>query len=212
MSVLEHYNHAFVPASGAKEGTPPLLLLPRTGGTETTMIDMGRSLLPGAALLSLRGNVLEDGKPRFFARVARGEFDLEDFRARTMQLAAFVRSAMKAYDIPAPVAVGHSNGANITWSLVMHDSAVLAGAILYRPLMPIDPGWKGRAEGLPVLIVAGDTDTIAPVAKTKELAAFLAERGADMSLKVMKAQHDLTDADYDLARTWLTCKWHCRTM
>lgn len=210
MSALHHYIHSFVPASGAKEGTPPLLLLPRTGGTEATMIDMGRRLLPGAALLSLRGNVLEDGKPRFFARVARGEFDIEDFRTRTMQLAAFVSSAMQAYDIPAPIAVGHSNGANIAWSLIMYNSAVLAGAILYRPLMPIDPGWKGRADGLPVLIAAGNADIIAPVAKAEQLAAFLADRGADMTLKVAPAQHDLVAADHDLARTWLACKLLCR--
>ena len=113
MSSLDDYIHSFVPPSGAKEGVSPLLLHPRSGGTETTMIDMARSLMPGAALLSLRGNVLEDGKPRFFARVARGEFDLDDFRMRTTELAAFLRSAMQAYGIPAPVAVGHSNGANI---------------------------------------------------------------------------------------------------
>ena len=181
----------------------PLLLHPRSGGAETTMIDMARSLMPGAALLSLRGNVLEDGKPRFFARVARGEFDLDDFRMRTTELAAFLRSAMQAYGIPAPVAVGHSNGANIAWSLIMHSSAVLRGAILYRPPMPVDPGWNGRADGLPVLILAGDADAIAPPEKAKELAAFLAERGADVTLKVIKAQHDLTTADYDLARAWL---------
>ena len=114
MSALDHYIHSFVPPSGAKEGAPPLLLLPRTGGTETTMLDIGRRLLPGAALLSLRGNVLEDGKPRFFARVARR------IRYQTSECGqsscGVVSSAMEAYGIPAPTVVGHSNGANIAWS------------------------------------------------------------------------------------------------
>ena len=69
--------------------------------------------------------------------------------------------------------------------------------------MPVDPGWNGRADGLPVLILAGDADAIAPPEKAEELAAFPAERGADVTLKVIKAQHDLTTADYDLARAWL---------
>lgn len=203
MSALDHYVHSFVPGAGAGSGTPPLLLLPRTGGTEATMIGLGKALLPGAALLSLRGNVLEEGKPRFFRRIARGEFDIEDFRARTEQLAMFVRAAMQAYDIPAPIAVGHSNGANIAWSLIMRDSGALTGAVLFRPLMPVNPAWAGSVDRCPVLILAGDKDPIAPVVKTQELTERLRVLEAEVILKVVPAQHDLVELDEIHAQQWL---------
>ncbi len=66
---LESYIHSFIPATTEGAGKKPLLLLPRTGGTEPDLIPLGKALSPGAALLSVRGNVLEDGKPRFFRRV-----------------------------------------------------------------------------------------------------------------------------------------------
>ena len=55
--------HRFVPAT--KPGLPPLLLLHGTGGDENDLIPLAQQLLPGAALLSPRGKVLEHGMPRF---------------------------------------------------------------------------------------------------------------------------------------------------
>jgi hypothetical protein len=57
--------HRFVPAQNDDRRT--LLLLHGTGGTEDDLLDIGRALLPTAALLSPRGKVLENGMPRFFS-------------------------------------------------------------------------------------------------------------------------------------------------
>ena len=67
-----------------------LLLLHGTGGNENDMIPLGRELDPAAALLSPRGNVLENGMPRFFRRLAEGVFDEEDVKRRADELAKFV--------------------------------------------------------------------------------------------------------------------------
>jgi hypothetical protein len=42
-------------------------------------------IAPGAALLSPRGKVLENGMPRFFRRLAEGVFDEEDVRRRAQR-------------------------------------------------------------------------------------------------------------------------------
>ena len=68
---------------------------------------------PGAALLSPRGKVLENGMPRFFRRLAEGVFDEDDVRRRADELADFVTAARGRYGLPPPIAVGYSNGANI---------------------------------------------------------------------------------------------------
>src|SRR5207245_11080511 len=103
--------HEFVPGSSKRT----LLLLHGTGGNERDLIPLGRELDPNAALLSPRGKVLENGMPRFFRRIAEGMFDLEDLKYRTHELADFVTTAAKRYEIDTKnvIATGYSNGANI---------------------------------------------------------------------------------------------------
>ena len=82
------YEHHFEP--GSDPSTPPLLLLHGTGGDEHDLLTTGRSLSPGSALLSPRGDVNEHGQLRFFRRLAEGVFDFADVDRRTRALADFV--------------------------------------------------------------------------------------------------------------------------
>jgi predicted esterase len=101
-----------------------LLLLHGTGGDETSLLELGKTIAPGAALLSPRGKVLEQGMARFFRRLAEGVFDQEDLERRTEELADFLRRCMAAYQIPAGtlVAAGFSNGANMASSFCTETS------------------------------------------------------------------------------------------
>lgn len=193
--------HRFIPARTA--GRPPLLLLHGTGGDENDLIPLGERLAPGAALLSPRGKVLEAGMPRFFSRHAEGEWDMDDFERRTVELAAFVRAARGAYSIGRPVAVGFSNGANIAWSLLRHDPGLLAGALLIRAMMPFDPRPFPDLSGLPVLILAGAEDALIPREQPGLLCAYLGEAGADATYDMLPAGHGLTGQDLVLAESWL---------
>src|ERR1700676_2978829 len=76
-----------------------LLLLHGTGGDEEDLIPLGHQLMPGAALLSPRGRVLEHGMPRFFRRLAEGVFDLEDLKMQIDALAQFVADASHKYGL-----------------------------------------------------------------------------------------------------------------
>src|SRR5579859_1622596 len=120
--------HRFVPATARSRET--LLLLHGTGGDENDLLPLGQALLPGAALLSPRGKVLEGGMPRFFRRLAPGVFDLDDLRARTDELARFVEAAATSYglDPHRVIAAGYSNGANIAASLLLLHAGLLARA------------------------------------------------------------------------------------
>ncbi|HEX3204933.1 MAG TPA: alpha/beta hydrolase, partial [Propionibacteriaceae bacterium] len=81
--------HVFLPADDPAAG-PPLLLLHGTGGNEHDLLPLRDHLSPGAAVLSVRGTVLEHGMPRFFRRVSEGVFDEDDLRRRADDLAEFV--------------------------------------------------------------------------------------------------------------------------
>ncbi len=193
--------HRFVPAK--TPGRPALLLLHGTGGDENDLVSLGERLAPGSALLSPRGKVMEGAMPRFFRRQGEGHWDIADFRNRTTELADFVSRASADYGLGKLFAVGFSNGANIAWSLLLHDPELLAGAILMRPMMPFDPRPLPDLSGLPVLILAGSEDTIVPRDQPGLLAALLGEAGADATFDMLPAGHGLTAQDLTLATSWL---------
>jgi len=194
--------HRFVPAE-----TPdrtPLLLLHGTGGNENDLIPLGLQSSPGAALLSPRGKVSENGATRFFRRRAEGVFDLEDLKERTEELADFVGAARSKYELEKPIAVGFSNGANIAWSLLFNRPETLKGAILIRAMLPFDPPSLPDLGGFPVLMLSGAADPIVPAEMRDRLADALTRAGADLRYEVLPASHQLTRQDLALAADWLT--------
>lgn len=193
--------HEFVPGNSDRT----LLLLHGTGGNERDLIPLGRDLDSNASLLSPRGQVLENGMPRFFRRLAEGVFDLEDLRNRTHELADFVIAAADrhAIDIKKIVAVGYSNGANIAASMLLLRPEVLSAAILFRAMVPLIPETLPDLSSARVWIGAGSSDPIVPVSETKKLAELLREAGVDVTIRFFQSGHELTPDDVDLAREWL---------
>ncbi len=193
--------HTYVPAT--QPGLPPLLLLHGTGGDENDLVPLGQQLLPGAALLSPRGKVLENGMPRFFRRLAEGVFDEADLKARTIELAEFIAAARKAYGLAAPVALGFSNGANIAASLLLTNPQTLAGAVLMRATLPFEPETLPDLKQKPVLLLSGASDPMVRPASRIRLAAVLREAGAALVQETVEAGHNLTRQDLALAANWL---------
>jgi phospholipase/carboxylesterase len=199
--------HRLVPAGGAAGGpAPALLLLHGTGGDEDDLLPLGRALAPGWALLSPRGKVLENGAPRFFRRLAEGVFDMEDLVARTHELAGFVAAAAPRYalDPGRIVAVGFSNGANIAASLLLLRPGALAGAVLLRAMVPLEPEPPPDLSDTAVLMAVGAHDPIVSPASSRRLAELLQEAGADVRVHVEPAAgHGLAQGDLEAARGWL---------
>ncbi len=195
--------HQFIPAQVA--GAPTLLLLHGTGGNEHDLLDLGRRLYPQAALLSPRGQVLENGMPRFFRRLAEGVFDLDDLRQRTHDLAAFVAAASAAYrfDPQRVIAVGYSNGANIAASLLLLHPDVLAGAVLFHAMVPLVPEQLPDLRGVPVFMGAGRSDSMIAPQQTERLAQLLQQAGAGVDLHWEPGSHALNQAEVRAATKWL---------
>ena len=192
--------HGFEPGA---PNTRPLLLLHGTGGDERDLLPLGRHVAPGAALLSPRGAVSENGRPRFFRRLAEGVFDEADLRRRTADLAAFVGAARDRYGIAAPVALGFSNGANIAAALLMLHPGVLAGAVLIRPMVPLAEPPGADLAGTPVLILSGAMDPIVPAENARRLAGQLTARGAAVEQEILPVGHGLSQGDLGLAADWI---------
>lgn len=199
--------HRYVPpaAGGELAGSVTLLLLHGTGGDEDDLVSLGRTLLPGAGLLSPRGKVLERGAPRFFRRIAEGVFDQEDLARRTDELAEFVAAAAATYQLDRTgiVAVGFSNGANIAASLLLRRPGLLRAAVLLSPMVPFEPESPPDLAGTSVFIGAGRADPVSPPAQAERLAELLREAGADVALHWEPGGHTVTRSEVDAAREWL---------
>ncbi|SDB63585.1 alpha/beta hydrolase [Belnapia rosea] len=201
MSTQPSLVHRFEPSTDTAR--PPLLLLHGTGGDEADLLPLGAMVAPGAALLSPRGAVLENGMPRFFRRLAEGVFDEDDLRRRTDDLAGFIRWAQAEYGIAAPIALGFSNGANIAASLLLRHPGLVRGAVLLRAMAPFREAPAARLDGTSVLMLSGTADPIVPEENSKRLAALLAADGATVRHHELPAGHGLSQLDVTLTREWI---------
>ena len=196
--------HRFEPAT--EDGRPTLLLLHGTGGSEDDLVPLAQQVVPGAAVLSPRGKVLEGGvAARFFRRHGEGVLDVEDLKARTDELADFVRRAATEYgfDPAGLVALGFSNGANVATALLFRHPDLLAGAALLRPMLPYRPDPLPELAGKRVLIDAGAADPMVPADQTPALAELLTEAGAEVTLHLSPgAGHGLSADDLNALVGW----------
>jgi predicted esterase len=198
------FKHYYKPP--ASSGFPTLLMLHGTGGDEHDLVPLAETLMPGAGILSPRGNVLEGAMPRFFRRLSEGVFDLEDLKLRTVELADFVVEASEHYkfDLTQVVGVGFSNGANIAGSLLLLRPGVLYKAVLFRAMVPIVPDPLPKLPGTPVLLSNGERDALVSIKETERLASLLRAAGAEVTVAMQPVGHQLIPDDIATAKTWLT--------
>ncbi|CAM4098477.1 phospholipase/carboxylesterase family protein [Lederbergia lenta] len=189
---------------GQDPNAPTLLLLHGTGGTEQDLLGIGKMISTQSSLLSVRGNVLESGMPRFFRRLAEGVFDEEDLIFRTEELNQFLDDSAQEYqfDRNNVIAVGYSNGANIAGSLLFHFQDSLKGAILFHPMVPRRGIDLPDLNGTSVFIGAGKNDPMCPPEESEELKVLLESAGAKVQLHWEHQGHQLTIGEVEKAKEW----------
>ena len=196
--------HRFVPADD-QASVETLLVLHGTGGNENDLVGIGQVIAPGAAILSPRGKVLENGAPRFFKRLAEGVFDPKEVRSRAEELARFIRAAIMKYGLDATriYALGYSNGANIASTVMFIQPDLLQGAVLFRPMLVYEPEEQGDLSGASVFISAGRMDPIVPVKSVERLVELFESAHAEVTLKWQSAGHNLVPSEVREASDWL---------
>ncbi|MEG0449092.1 MAG: alpha/beta hydrolase [Lysinibacillus sp.] len=201
---MQHVFH-----KGTDETKPTLLLLHGTGGNEHDLIGLAQKIDDTANILSVRGNVLENGMPRFFRRLAEGVFDMEDLIFRTQELNDFVAQAAKehGFDRTRVVAIGYSNGANIAASMLFHYEDALAGVILHHPMVPRRGIELPTLTNSPVFIAAGTNDPMCSAQESEDLQALLLAAGADVTTAWFNYGHQLTMPEVEAAKDWYNTKF-----
>lgn len=186
------------------EGKPTFLLLHGTGGDEKDLISLAQMVDSEAGILSVRGNINENGMNRFFARKAMGVFDEESLKEETQKLHAFLDQAAEEYEFTRAelIALGYSNGANIAGSLVFHYQDALEAGMLLHPMVPIRGLELPDLNGKDFFIGAGKNDPICPPEETEELEVLLKEAGAHTKVYWGQAGHSLTQEELESAKEW----------
>lgn len=196
--------HRFVLAEDSASGET-LIVLHGTGGDENDLIGIGQTIAPGAAILSPRGNVLENGAPRFFKRLAEGVFDPKEVRSRAEELALFIRAAIVRYGLDASriYALGYSNGANVASTVMLIEPRLIQGAILFRPMLVFEPEEQNDLSSASVFISAGRMDPIVPASSVERLVELFESRHAEVTLKWQLTGHNLVPSEVREASDWL---------
>ena len=183
-----------------------LVLLHGTGGNEEDLIFLGKKIEPNASILSPRGKVLENGMPRFFRRLSEGIFDLEDLRIRSHELADFIQKCSLHYkfDLEKTIAIGFSNGANISISMLFLRPEVIQGAILFRAMVPFIPDPLPNLSSKKILLSAGLEDPIVSRNETENLYRLFQKTNAITTLKWQPSSHNLIQEDIVVAKPWIS--------
>jgi phospholipase/carboxylesterase len=198
--MMESYVYAEV---AAPAGAPLLTLLHGTGGDENDLLELGRQVLPSGHLVSPRGDVSEQGAPRFFRRLGMGIYDMTDLSRATEKLSAFIAAQAERVRPAWMGALGYSNGANVLASVLFAHPELVDRAVLMHPLIPFAPPPQDGLAGKRVLVTAGRRDPIAPLGHTEELAAYFTRQGASVSLVAHSGGHELRTEEITAARDFL---------
>lgn len=182
-------------------GAPLLFTFHGTGGDETQFHGLAERLVPGAHVVSPRGNVLEAGMNRYFRRTGEGIYDMDDLAARTTTMEAFIEDWRARTGAPRVLGFGYSNGANVLASVVFRNPGLFNAVALLHPLIPWTPDPAPGLGGCRVLVTAGRRDPICPAPMTEALIEWFKKQGAYVDCEWHSGGHEIIPAEIEaLAR------------
>ena len=193
--------HAFTKAP--EPGAPLVFAFHGTGGNELQFTELVGEILPGAGIVSPRGDVSEFGALRFFRRTGEGVYDMDDLAARTETMAAFIRAHKEAHPGHPVYGLGYSNGANILASVLFQHPDLFDRAALLHPLIPWRPEPQPGLVGKDVLITAGRRDPICPWPLTEALEAYFKSQGAQIEVHAHQGGHEIRQDELQVLAAFL---------
>ncbi len=195
-------DYVFAETQGAS-GAPLVVTFHGTGGDEHQFHDLARQLVPGAQVISPRGDVSEHGMNRYFRRTGEGIYDMPDLAKRTKAMAQFVSAAKSRSGAARVIALGYSNGANIAASVALHHPGIFTDLALMHPLIPWDPAPQPGLAGVRFLITAGRQDPICPAPLTEALLEYLRKQQANVTDHWHPGGHEIIQSEIQAVAAFL---------
>ena len=171
------YNYIY---NEGKAGEPVIVLLHGTGADENNLIPVSDALAPDATVLSIRGNVSENGMNRYFKRHGEGHYDVEDLNKRGKELYDFIEQKAEEYNFALEdvILFGFSNGSNIGINMLLLEKAKFNKAMLFAPMYPVEIEAGPDLSDAKILLSMGENDPIVPKEESDRVIEIFKSRGA----------------------------------
>lgn len=188
-----------------KAGHPVFILLHGTGGDETNLLPLGEVLDSEATVLSIRGDVNENGMLRYFKRQGEGRYDIDDLNQRGEALHKFIVESSEEYNfkLDDAIFVGFSNGSNIALNILLREDSQISKGALFAPMYPVDVSQNTKnMKDVSVYLSMGKNDPIVPLHDSENVIDIFEKRGADVT-KFWVNSHELNGDTVMQAKVWL---------
>ena len=187
-----------------RAGEPVIVLLHGTGADENNLIPVSDALAPDATVLSIRGNVSENGMNRYFKRHGEGHYDVEDLNKRGKELYDFIEQKAEEYNFALEdvILFGFSNGSNIGINMLLLEKAKFNKAMLFAPMYPVEIEAGPDLSDAKVLLSMGENDPIVPKEESDRVIEIFKSRGAKVD-QVWVNSHEINEKNLIAAKQWL---------
>lgn len=198
---INNYHYIYLEKDKTK---PVFVLFHGTGGNEKDLISLAETINPDYSILSLRGNVSENGLLRFFKRKAMNDIDLDNLQENTEKVIDFLKSAYQEFGLTnqKKIALGYSNGANFIAAIEQNDTSLFDGVIISHGNLYLPKPLLKHPE-LKVLVTMGDNDRMIPPIKTRQMAQQFLDNGSDVTLYSHSMGHSLTRDEVESMKKWV---------
>lgn len=195
------YNYIY---NEGKAGEPVIVLLHGTGADERNLIPVTNAIAPDATVLSIRGNVSENGMNRYFKRLGEGNYDVPDLMKRGQELYQFISEKAEEYqfELEDVVLLGFSNGSNIGINMLLLEDSKINKAMLYAPMYPVDLEDGPDLSDVKVLLSMGEYDPIVPKLESDRVISIFESRGAKVD-QVWVNSHEINEKNLIAGKQWL---------
>lgn len=173
-----------------------LVLLHGTGGSKSDFLFLDEVLHQTYNLLSLQGNVIEQGMARFFKRTAPGVFDQKNIKQEADKLKEFIEQWAKEHDGQASdfTFLGYSNGANMILATMFYYPGLILKAALLHPMMPFNPESISLANHH-IFVSGGEQDSMVSKSEQQSLTKSLKELGAEVTTISYSGGHEINNQE-----------------
>ncbi|MCL4208103.1 alpha/beta hydrolase [Patescibacteria group bacterium] len=173
-----------------------LVLLHGTGGNKSEFLFLDQALHQTYNLLSLQGNVTEQGMARFFKRTAPGVFDQENIKQEADKLKQFIEEWSEEHNqkISDFTFLGYSNGANMILATMFHYPNLIWEAVLLHPMKPFDPKAISLADHH-IFMSSGEQDQMVSKSEQQTLTKLLEKLGSTLTTAYYPGGHALSNKE-----------------
>lgn len=177
-----------------------------TGGDELDLIPLIETVTPNTSILSLRGNIVENGMNRFFKRFDNGSFDVENIKEQVNHYNTFIEDFKKNNDFSNKVMIGlgYSNGANFLLSMLFTYPQHFSTLFCLHPMVPYIPNQKIQLINQKIFITYGEHDNYATKEQIEMLRQILYSHQAKTEYFKHPGGHEITREEVQKLKDWYT--------